>query len=159
MPPEAAAAQLRQAYRITAIIGGAMLASLAFYALAVEIFKANRLPIPGFAGDDPTVLRYVFFALGLAMLVLGRVVRARVPGAPTGAGAPQILARQLQTATIVSLANCEAVAILGFVLFLLTGSSRDFYLFLALAALGFILNFPRWSQWEEAARPPRTGSA
>jgi hypothetical protein len=157
MPPETAAVQLRQAYRITAIIGGAMLASLAFYALVVEIVKANGLP-PGLAGGDPTVLRYLFFAIALAMLIVGRVVRARVLGAPTGAGDPQIVAGRLQTATIVSLANCEAVAILGLVLFLLTGSSRDFYLFLVLAALGFILNFPRWSQWEEAARPPRTGS-
>jgi F0F1-type ATP synthase membrane subunit c/vacuolar-type H+-ATPase subunit K len=152
-PAETSAVQLRRGYWTTTVIGGAMLASLAFYVLVVEIIRANRLAPPGLAGDDPTVLRYLFLAVGVAMLVMARVGRARMLAASTGMAET---AGRLQTATVVSLAACEAVAILGLVLFFLTGHSRDFYLFLALAVLGFILNFPRWSHWEEAARPPRT---
>jgi F0F1-type ATP synthase membrane subunit c/vacuolar-type H+-ATPase subunit K len=155
-PAETSAGQLRRGYWITTVIGGAMLASLAFYVLVVEIIRANRLAPPGLAGDDPTVLRYLFVAVGVAMLVMARVERARMLAASTGVAETRIAAGRLQTATIVSLAASEAVAILGLVLFFLTGHSRDFYLFLAPAVLGFILNFPRWSHWEEAARPPRT---
>lgn len=133
-----------------------MLASLAFYAMVIEIMKTNRLPPPPFAGDDPTVLRYLFFAVGLAMLVMARGARARMLAVSTGASEERVGAGRLQIATIVSLAICEAIAVLGLVLFFLTGRSGDFYLFLAVAVLGFILNFPRWRHWEEAARPPRT---
>lgn len=135
-----------------------MLASLAFYAMVIEIIKTNHLPPPPFAGNDPTVLRYLFFAVGLAMLVMARGARARMLAVSTGAS-ERVGAGRLQIATIVSLAICEAIAVLGLVLFFLTGRSGDFYLFLAVAVLGFILNFPRWRHWEEMARPPRTRSS
>lgn len=106
-----------------------MLASLAIYVSVVEVIRTNRAPFPGFAGYDPTVLRYVFFAIGLAMFVMARVGWSRMLAASTMRDAPpasSAVARRLQAATIVSLANCEAIAVLGFVLFLLGGQSTGF---------------------------------
>ena len=57
--------------------------------------------------------------------------------------------QRLVSFTIISLALSEAVAIYGLVIFLINGSSLDFYLFLALSFVFIIVHFPRYSQWED----------
>lgn len=57
--------------------------------------------------------------------------------------------QKLVTASIISLALSEAVAIYGLVIFLINGSSIDFYFFLTLSFIFIIIHFPRYSQWED----------
>lgn len=57
--------------------------------------------------------------------------------------------QRLVSFTVISLALCETVAIYGLVIFLINGSSLDFYLFLALSFVFIIIHFPRYSQWED----------
>ncbi len=57
--------------------------------------------------------------------------------------------QKLFSATIITYALCESVAIFGLVLFLTGGETFDFYLFIALSLTFFAVHFPRYGQWEE----------
>ena len=92
-------------------------------------------------------------ALALAGLGLTRVVQRAV----FANQALPVLGR-LTSAAVVALAQCEAIAVYGLVLFLLAGRVRDYYMFAALALVGFALYFPRREAWAEQARAmPRAG--
>src|SRR5712692_9753978 len=138
-----------QYFRATRIIAIAMVSSLVIYAMLVELIKQQFAPFRGFV-QVPwwEMLRWIFLALALADAGLIRVLR-RALLAPQAAGLGP--GRQLQTASTVTFALCEAVGLFGLVLFLVSGSSADFYLFLALALGLFAFHFPRRARWEEWA--------
>ncbi len=144
-----------QYFRATRIIAIAMVSSLVIYAMLVELIKQQFAPFRGFV-QVPwwEMLRWIFLALALADAGLIRVLR-RALLAPQAAGLGP--GRQLQTASTVTFALCEAVGLFGLVLFLVSGSSADFYLFLALALGLFAFHFPRRARCEEWAgqTPPR----
>ena len=144
-----------QYFRATRIIAIAMVSSLVIYAMLVELIKRQSAPFRGFV-QVPwwEMLRWIFLALALADAGLIRVLR-RALLAPQAAGLGP--GRQLQTASIVTFALCESVGVFGLVLFLVSGSSADFYLFLAFALGLFAFHFPRRDRWEEWAgqTPPR----
>lgn len=139
---------LERAHRRATLIGGAMLGSLLVYVVAVEVLRATLAPFRGFA-EAPAlpILRWAFLALSVGLLALARVTRARLLA---GAGAAP--AARLFTASVVSLALAEAIAVYGLVLFLVGGQVADFYGFLLLALVGIVINFPRRHQWEARAR-------
>jgi len=56
-------------------------------------------------------------------------------------------AQKLQTATIVTAAISESVAIMGLVEYMLLNRYGSFYLFIGLALLGFLIHAPKVSQW------------
>jgi len=164
--------ELKSAYRISLVIGLAMLASVAVYAVIVELMKRQG----GFTSQPPpeetvSLLRYIFLGVAgmdlililvLKRLMLGRKISESPPAAPPSkAAAPfpgvyqmkgfnypaPILA--LLTSSLISYALCEAPAILGLVLFFIGRKPSDFYLFLALSLVLFAVFFPRFSQWED----------
>jgi F0F1-type ATP synthase membrane subunit c/vacuolar-type H+-ATPase subunit K len=160
-PARPADHELRGAYRTTTIIAIAMLTSVAAYVVVAEAIRATHAPFRGFAGYPmPGVIGYAFAAMAVASLVMSRVLRDRRLQPATRLAAPAVrsagptgsAARRLQEATIVSLALCESIAVLGLVLFLLWGSSLHLYLFVLLAIVGFAVHFPRWERWQERAR-------
>jgi hypothetical protein len=141
---------VRRAYRETAIVCGAMVASVVMYAIVVEVLRA-RLPPGGVgAGLTTDVLRYAFYLLagvqGLAIPVARR-------WAETGAASPKssVLSR-LRTGALVAASLAEAPAVLGLVLFLLEGRRLDFYVLAGWSLLLHLFHFPRLERWEEAAR-------
>jgi len=130
------------------VIGGALLASLGTYAFVVAQIQRTHAPFAGFAPGVPhDPLRLVFAALALAGLGVARVVQRSVLA---NAALPPL--GRLRTAAIAALALCEAIAIYGFVLFMLVGRASDYYVFAALALVGFVLYFPRREAWEARAR-------
>ena len=149
--------ELNEAYRIMRIVGIGIMASLPILLLIVELLKKQYTPFKGF---DPTpgsaTVRYVIFGLCFGMfplirLLWNRIVSGQVPlavrsGATSRAG---ILLSRMRSASVVSLALCETVAMFGFVLFLVGGNSTEFYALLALSLVFFAVNFPRYRQWEE----------
>lgn len=140
--------ELPKACRTAQMIGVAMLVSLGLYALVATLIQKTREPFAGFAPGAPhDLLRWIFVALALAGLGLVRVIQR-----PILANAAIPLPNRLTTATIVALAQCEAVAVYGLVLFLLAGHASDYYLFAAVALVGFALYFPRRESWEQQAR-------
>lgn len=138
---------VRRIYRETAIVCGAMVASVLIYAVVVEGLR-GRLP-PGGAGAGlvPDVLRYALYVLagveGLAIPYARRAAEAVVRG--------HVLAR-LRAGALVAASLAEAPAVLGLVLFLLAGRREDFYVLAGWSLLLHVVHFPRVERWEEAAR-------
>ncbi len=130
------------------MLGWQLLGSLVLYAIVLNLFQQARAPFSGYAPGLPhNLLRAIFAVLALAGLGLARFLQRSIlerPASPVSA--------LLTTAALVALALCEAIAIYGFVLFLLTGRASDYYLFAALSAVGFALYFPRREAWQEQAR-------
>jgi F0F1-type ATP synthase membrane subunit c/vacuolar-type H+-ATPase subunit K len=117
------------------------------YAFILTLIQQTHAPFSGYAPGLPhNLLRGIFAVLALAGFGFARFLQRSILE-KTAAPAPG-----LTTAAVVALALCEAVALYGFVLFLLTGRASDYYLFAAVSVVGFARYFPRREVWEEQAR-------
>ena len=148
---------LRKAYRISAFIGLTMITSLIAYAVVVELIKKQNAPFSGFA-PLPDVIDTLRYALLSVVVVEFFMIRFLNKIMLSGKGQPQSSAAtspfapnvsRLVAASIVTYALCESVAIYGLVLFFIQGNSNDFYLFVGLSILSFVVYFPRYDNWEE----------
>ncbi len=139
--------QIARTCRTAQAFGVAMLVGLGIYAFLIDRIQRTHAPFTGFAPDAPRdLLRSIFAVLALANLGLVRVIQRSI----LANGALGLVGR-LQTSAIVALALCEAVALYGLVLFMLSGRAIDYYIFAALALVGFVLYFPRQEAWQELA--------
>lgn len=133
---------LKQRYLVANFIGLAMVASVFLYAVVVEVMQRLLAPFAGLGvltPDQARFLKYVLAVLALGHFFLIKLCQKLLSG-PS-------LKHLFQTA-ILTFALCEAVAIYGLVLFLLTGQVFDFYLFFALSLSYFYLFYPRYATWE-----------
>jgi F0F1-type ATP synthase membrane subunit c/vacuolar-type H+-ATPase subunit K len=144
--------ELKNAYRRTAIIGIAMIATLAIYILVVVLIQATRESFESPA--DASLVRNIFLFISLVTIFLIQIFRSRMFRTPSVAGAGEKpsekdLVQKLVSASVVIFALAESIAIFGLVLFFLTNRATDFYMFLAISLISFTLFFPRYLQWEE----------
>jgi hypothetical protein len=159
---------LKKAYRITAIIGGFIIATLFIYAFIVEMLKANPASLQGIAPmPEIDTLRYVLLGVSAVIFFLikfisnlflaGKDPMARTsPAGGIGRSSPYL--QRLMKSAIVTYALCESVAIYGLILFIIGRNSPDFYLFMALSLVFFAVYFPRYGRWEEwVSERERTG--
>jgi hypothetical protein len=139
------------------VIAYGMIGSLLIFAAVVETLKAmNYEPLGMFPGMVLEILRYALLAMTAVEFFAIRFIRrtilsggGRVSGL-SNQGDPLLpKVQKLFTSAIVSLAFCESVGIYGLVLFVVAGSTFDFYLFIALSLVFFAVYFPKSSQWEE----------
>ena len=149
-------ADAQAACRRAQLIGVALVVSIVVYVFVLHVIAARQAPFIGFAPSlDLRLLRVVFALVALVDLAMLRFVTSSVleaaRSATTAVGGASVAARLL-TLSIARLAICEAIAVLGVVLFLLGGRWADFtgFAVASLAALAF--NFPRRSQWEDWVR-------
>ena len=149
---------LETAYRIAAIICGAMAASTVLYALVVEVISVFQAPFEGFVpSSQPLILRTALWTLAIVEAgVIGLVRRALLARSRSEGVEGQ--ARRLITMAVVSAALAEVPAILGLVLFMLAGLRGDFYALLALSLALQTVYFPRLDGWREWAVEPASGS-
>jgi F0F1-type ATP synthase membrane subunit c/vacuolar-type H+-ATPase subunit K len=147
--------ELKTAYRRTAVIGGAMMSTLFMYAVVVVAISSTRAPFEGFGSIEDggllRMLRNLFLGLSLLQVVAIKIIRGRalqLPDPSSGLSINKPESRLVST-SILTFALAESIAIYGLVLFLLNGESTDFFIFLGLSLLTFILFFPRYHQWEE----------
>lgn len=139
-----------QRFRTTTIIWFAMLFSVLLYAGLVEAFHRGLI-VRSVPAELPNGDRIHLILLGLAVLTFfmaGTIKTMLLRGLdvvprPSAAEAAQ----KLQTATIVTAAISESVAIMGFVEYMLLNRYGSFYLFIGLAMLGFLVHAPKVSQW------------
>jgi hypothetical protein len=141
---------VRRAYRDTAIMCGAIVASVVIYAVVVEVLSA-RLPRGGVgAGVVTDVLRYAHYVVagvvGLAIPVARRWAETAM------ASSEGTVLSRLRTGALVAASLAEAPAVLGLVLFLLGRRRDDFYALAGWSLLLHLFHFPRLERWEEAAR-------
>ena len=144
--------------RVAAMIYGAMMGSVLLYAVAVEVVNISQAPFSGFAGAalEPMV-RYALWGVALVQVMLILVVRrtllAKAPGPAPGASVAKLI-----TVAIVTAGLAEIPAILGLVLFMVSGLRADFYALLTLSLALLATWFPRLESWREwAAEPPARG--
>ena len=125
------------------VVCGAMLASLALYGVIV---LALPLPLrPALPQSETLLWGFAFLAavnLATVMPVYRVMMAAPRRVYSVGRQPERVLAAHL-TAHVVAFARIEAVAILGFVLFLLSGRRDWFVIFTAAAAVAMLVLWPR----------------
>jgi hypothetical protein len=144
------------ACRRAQVLGVLLVLSLLVYASVLRVIAARHAPFIGFAPSiDLWLLRVVFALLAVVDLGMLRFVTPHMLAAPRSAAtlAPgPAVAPRLLSLSVVRLLICEAVAVLGVVLFLLGGRWADFCGFAVAALAAFAFNFPRRALWEDWMR-------
>lgn len=148
--------RLRQRYERALVIAIGMIASIPFYVVIAETIAADSGPFPVIAADLPLqAMRAVAVIGGLLLLFVANLVRrnllegdASLATMVTQAMVPQERYASMLKGTLVTLALCDALALLGFVLFLLGGARQDLYAFAAAGLIAAWFHFPRYHQWQ-----------
>jgi len=94
------------------------------------------------------VFRIVLFLAGAASILLGRFVKGRILARARKAPDRQAKLGLLNQAALSSLAASVVPATIGFVLYLLAGQTRDFYMLAFVSLLLLFFYFPRPAAWE-----------
>lgn len=141
--------ELRRAFRLSVIICAAILATLILYAVIIEILKYELKPMRGLLPAPALVtFRYIFYAAAIVVILLIRFfARSLLKRAKEDALRQAI--QNLSRAAVITCLLGELPALLGFVLFLFSGSSRDFYPLLFVSFFLEFMYFPRIRNWEE----------
>jgi len=142
--------QIKTRYLTANFIGLALIVSVFIYAVVVQVLNWTLAPFTGFgavSAGQARMLKYFFVALAIGHFFLIKFMQ-KILAAGT-------LERLFQAA-VVTFALCEAVAIFGLVLFLVTGNSMDFYVFMFLSLFYFWFFYPKYQDWEAQLRvhPP-----
>ncbi len=138
---------VQKVYRASKIISVAMLVSVLVYPVIVEFMKRTHQPFEGFAPQNAVRLPDIFYGLALLSLVGIRVVRKAILKRSAGDDLKTLVAK-LHISNIATYALSEVPAILGLVLFLIGGYTRQFYALLLFALLLMVLYFPKLAYWE-----------
>ncbi len=141
---------LKSSYRRAVFVWFAMVCGIFFFLLLVQLFKPD-IHFLQRGSSSPEVMPIKYFLLSFSALTLfliwfvrSQILTGKAPGGKTPAS-------RLLTASIMTDALCEMVAINGLTLFLLTRNPLNFYIFLLLSFALFTYFFPRYAQWEEWA--------
>lgn len=138
---------LRRVFRTALLINIALIAGLFLYALFVELVKSRVSPFTGFfPGPHLQALRYVFYGAAVVAVVLLRLI-AKAMTRPGPGDDVLEYGQRLSRASVVTAVLAELPALLGFVFFLLSGSSRDFYPLLLVSLFLEFMYFPRLGVW------------
>jgi F0F1-type ATP synthase membrane subunit c/vacuolar-type H+-ATPase subunit K len=147
---------LKKAYRTTMLIGLWMIASVFVYAIIIEFVKTNGNTIGAITpAPSVTILRYVLFSVAAVIFFLIRAINNHflagdVRNIGTGTASrysPDI--QRLVTATVITYAFCESIAVFGLIMYFLGGSPTDFYVFMLISLFFFSVYFPKYGRWEE----------
>jgi hypothetical protein len=142
-------ATVRAAHRTATLITYIVIAMLVVYTIAVEVVSRTvSSPDPA---RDPGVVRYIFYAIAVAMIFLSQVVKATMLRNPSRLGLDEAV-RKLTQANIAVAAFAEIPVLLGLVTFIVWRNTSDYYI-LAFVSLYVILrHFPRYATWEKVAQ-------
>lgn len=140
-----------------AALGRSRVAAIAFFTellilVAIVVFLGRRLRLRFLIQERASVqvFRIVLFAAAAASVILGRINNGRAIAFVRKAGSePEKLGR-LNRASLSTLAASMIPAVIGFVLYLLAGQVRDFYILAFVSLLLLFFYFPRPAPWEAA---------
>ncbi len=142
----------KRLFRTAVFVHVAVVAVVFLYAVMLEVLKARLRPMPRLAaGLDVQLLRYIFYGLAIGAVIVVRLANRGLLRDRPGEPYPELLHR-LSRAGILSSILCEAPAMLGLVLVLLTGATRDFYYLLFVSLVLAFMYFPRRRTWTEILR-------
>ena len=146
---------LLRRWRSAVVIGVAIGLSMGIYSVVAAILAFSVPPYQGVINTAlPLWLRPAAIGLAFVMFFVIRAVRRRIL-ASDGLSmmmeqimVPKERYRRLLLASIVGFALAEAVALIGFVMFLFSGDPWDAFTLGAAALLFLVLDFPRLSAWQ-----------
>jgi hypothetical protein len=135
------------------VVCAALLASLGVYIGLVTVLPLGGEP--AFPQGEPLLWGFAFLA-ALNLITIMPVYRAMMAGPrrvyAVGQQPERLLAAHFTT-HLVAFARLEAVALLGLTLFFLTGRKDWFWIFVAVAAAGMVLLWPRRQKVEALVAP------
>jgi hypothetical protein len=141
----------------TAVIAAWIFFSMLFvYVVLTEVIRTSFDPFLG-VGErfDYIKYRYFFYILSAVSILVVRFLRSVLLRKKHKEDIQRTALRLLRVSVITS-ALSELPALFGFVLFILSGISRDFYILLFVSLFLMFMFFPRYSQWRawvEEGRP------
>ena len=151
--------ELKKAHNKVNRIGIGMAALVVVLAVAVEVMSAKGVRLADMAETEVSLFRYVLLGITVTEFFLIKIIRAQVLAAtnPKAEALPPekrfwFELPKLMAASFVTLFLCAAISLYGFVLFILSGNTVDFYIFAAMSLIAFVVYFPKYSHWEEAMR-------
>ncbi len=143
---------IRRTHRIAALVGFSVLGAMALYLVLVELIRTRMAPFNGLypVSDPQTVrnLRYLFYGLSAASLILARVLQSVLMKKKPG-DSPEDLLNKIHRTSLIMVIMSELPALFGLILFLIRGLNRDFYILLGISVVVLFIFFPRRRAWEE----------
>ncbi len=151
--------ELKKAYRQNVMIYIVMIGSMFVYIGTIEYIKRSAQSAGqsiDLSGSDANMFRNILIVVALLEYFIIRFVRSRALSVKSFSNAisnakspfsPPV--RQLLSVSIVTYALCYTVVVYGFVLFMLSGVTMNFYIFMIIALVFFALFRPQYSQWED----------
>lgn len=127
----------QQQFKTTNYIGLAMMGSVFIYAAIVLAIDQGYIPYQAKIDIFPGIKYILLFISVLHYFIIRFFQKFSLKSAA-----------YLPAGAIITFALCEAVAIYGLVLFLLTKNSTDFFIFMCISLLYFYLFYPRYADWE-----------
>lgn len=138
-----------------AAIGRSRVAGIAFFVELLFIFgmvafldKRLRLRIPLQERSSIQTVRIVLFMASAVSVLASRLINGRLLEGARKAAGDRARLGLLNRAALVSLALSMVPAVIGFVLYLVAGQVRDFYLLAFASLLLLFFYFPRPATWE-----------
>jgi len=140
---------LKRAYEKSITFLWAMIAALVLCPITVEIVRMSNPSFSGFAHQTASQVRDFIYGIAIISPLCIRTMRKAIlkHGRPSDLNA---LLSKLATVAILTVLVAEIPAILGFLLFLLGGFYKEFYIALAYSVLVILAYFPRVNQWEKS---------
>ena len=141
--------EIDQGLRTVKIVWAAIFSSLAIFAVFGPLVGEKLTA--GLPAQTFTILRTVLYVVSLGAIVGSRVLRRKMlmasssPSNPPATSTAQIV-RRYTAAVVVSLGLVEAVAIYGFILYILGKNQVDLYALILLAAAAMLLHAPKRSE-------------
>src|SRR3989304_5874340 len=140
-------------------IGIGMAALVVVLAVAVEVMSAKGVRLADMAETEVSLFRYVLLGITVTEFFLIKIIRAQVLAAtnPKAEALPPekrfwFELPKLMVASFIMLFLCEAISLYGFVLFILSANTTDYYIFAAMSFIAFVIYFPKYNHWEESMR-------
>ncbi len=142
-------ADWKKVFRTTTLVCGAIIAGIFLYALIVELVKSRMGFFSGLSRPSHArLLVFIFYGLAIVAILLTRILNRSLMKGISG-DRPEERTLRLSRAAVITAVVAEIPALLGFVLFLLTGSSRNFYYLLFVSLVLEFIFFPRRRAWQE----------
>jgi len=138
-------AQVKDTHRVATIIMYAMMASLVLYIVIVEVL--NRTSAEPERLQQVDLIRYIFYAMAVAMIFMAQLIKALMLRGLHGAGIDVALAR-LQASNLIAALLAETPALLGLVMYIVWRQYTDFYILTFVSLYIMVRHFPRWAAWQ-----------
>ena len=135
-------------FRISRIVSGAMIGILIIYLIIVEVIRSQFKPFTGFVElEGIASLRYILFLVAALQIIFIRLLRGIILRARPKDDGNKLLLKMFRVSILTSVL-AEVPALLGLVLFLLSGLNVDFYVLLFVSFFLIFMFFPRLNNWK-----------